>query len=348
MFSRAKEKFYELAAKKAAVYSKFGMTKDKNSDSEVSPTSPVSFLRTPSRPLNDVLPPEILIEIFKIVDRDAWVLSYKVIENLSLVCRSWRDAALGMELLNFGVSNSGRMDALLAHIHTTPLFQKSKRANIHGLSATADKEKEFHRLPELLTLCRTSLQRLYLSRSDEHDPETELFQDATVEDQSDFYCPNLTTLRLTKLTPRELTSLLTLAHPPKLAHLELRHTFLYYDDVLTEELTSLRFPNLKEIVIVGFFRAENPTLAWLCQIAPNLETLELTIVRDRLPPLTEFMASDQILKNFQKLKLWIRIRHEDLDPDSPDLAALIRVIKERGWTYWINVSISVGSWVYEG
>ncbi|KAG8947821.1 hypothetical protein FRC00_008926, partial [Tulasnella sp. 408] len=101
------------------------------------------------------------------------------------------------------------MDALLAHIHTTPLFQKSKRANIHGLSATADKEKEFHRLPELLTLCKTSLQRLYLSRPDEHDHETELFQDAMMEDQSDFYCPNLTTLRLTKLTPRELTSLLT-------------------------------------------------------------------------------------------------------------------------------------------
>ncbi|KIO17039.1 hypothetical protein M407DRAFT_27308 [Tulasnella calospora MUT 4182] len=249
----------------------------------------MSFLKTPSRPLNDALPPEILAEIFRAVIFKEWDLSYRDIERLSLVCRSWRDAGRGMELLAIGVSAPKYMDALLGHIHTTPLFRESNRAKIHSLSATADKEKDFHRLPELLTLCRASLRRLHLTRLSFDDPEVELFHDTRVEAPPDFYLPNL--------------------------------TFLHH--TLTEELTSLRFLDLKEIEIVGRFRAENPILTWLCQIAPNLETLEFSTVRDRLPLLTELMGSNQILKKFQKLKLWIRIRYEDLDPYSPDLAALI-------------------------
>ncbi|KAG8920060.1 hypothetical protein FRC00_010534 [Tulasnella sp. 408] len=358
MFARVKGKIRELAAKKPAVYSKFKSTKDKNPDSKVRLPSPVSisFLNAPSRPRNDVLPPEILIEIFNALEDIKYVPSYIVMTTVSLVCRSWRNAARGMEYLrSISVLDSQRMDAILDHIHATPLFRESKRANIRGLSATADKQKDFHRLPELLTLCRTSLRGLLLERDSIRDLKTKLFQDITVEVQSEFYCPNLETLYLSKLTPRELASLLTVTRPPKLTALELRHPFLFNTHILAEDLPVLHFANLQNIRIIGHCKGENPTLSWLCQIAPNLEMLTVTIERDRLPSLTELMASDQILKNFKKLYLHIGFRGEDLNPNSPDLAALIRVVKERGWTYWINVTIisfgfriGVRSRAYEG
>ncbi|KAG8907462.1 hypothetical protein FRC01_007672 [Tulasnella sp. 417] len=337
MFFRAKDKIRELVAKKMP-----RLTKAKNS--KIRPTSPSSYLKTPSRPLNDVLPLEILIEIFKVVDAISSEPSSQLIKSLSLVCRSWRNASHGMELINIALSNPKHMDVLLGRIHA----RESKRTNIHTLSITADKQRDFYRLPELLTCCRVSLRKLHLARTSLDIPEVELFQDIGVEARPEFYLPNLESLSLIKLTPEELTSLLTIAHPQKLAYLELCHTFLYYNHTLTEELTSLRLRSLKGILIQGYFREETPILTWLCQIAPNLETLELSIERSRLPLLTEFMGSDQILKEFQKIRLWIRIRGEDLDPDSPDLAAWIRVVKERGWKYWVCVSISVGSWVYEG
>ncbi|KAG9047912.1 hypothetical protein FS837_001241 [Tulasnella sp. UAMH 9824] len=104
-------------------------------------------------------------------------------------------------------------------------------------------------------------------------------------------------------------------------------TFLYNNHTLAEELSALRFLDLQSIVILGHCKTENPILSWLCQITPNLEMLKIAIERDRLPSLTELMASDQILKNFKKLDLDIKVRSQDLDPNSPDLAALIRVVR---------------------
>ncbi|KAG8924526.1 hypothetical protein FRC01_011384 [Tulasnella sp. 417] len=343
MLARAKDKLRALVAKKAVVYSKFGIAKDGKSVAEVSPTS---FLKTPSRQLNDALPAEILIEIFKavVLEADSWGRSWEVIENLSLVCRSWRDAGCGIELLATVVSSPRRMDALLGYIHT----RGNDQANIYRLSATADKQKDFHRLPELLTLCRVSLRQLSLSRPSTDDPDVELFEATTIEARPDFYFPNLATLYLTNLTTREFTSLFTLAHLPRLERLELRYTFLYDNHTFTEALTSLQFPNLKEIVIQGYWRAQNPTLSWLCQSAPNLEMLEFSIWRDRLPMITEFLASDGILKKLHRPRIYIKIdRYDHLDPESHDLAPLVQLIKERGWKQWILVHISVGSWLYE-
>ncbi|KAG8909343.1 hypothetical protein FRC01_006999 [Tulasnella sp. 417] len=242
------------------------------------------------------------------------------------------------------VSSPKRINALLSHINTG----KNNQANIHTLSVTANEWRDFYRLPELLTCCRTSLRELHLYRASFHALQVELFQDTKVEDRPEFHLPNLTTLYLTMLTPRELTSLLIIVHPQKLAYLELCDTFLDHNHTLrlTEELTSLRLPSLKELLIRGRFAEENPIVTWLCQIAPNLETLELSVKRNYVTLLTTLLASDQILQNFQQIRLWIKIGYyEKLDTDSPDLAALIGVVKARGWKYWVWVGIvSTGAW----
>ncbi|KAG8930720.1 hypothetical protein FRC01_002370 [Tulasnella sp. 417] len=291
---------------------------------------------------------EILIEIFTAVILNTWELSHKVMKNVSLVCRSWREAGRGMELMRVGTWNSKQVDAILGHIHTTPLFQERNRASIQILSVQTDYQKDFHRLPELLTLCRTSLRQLNLGRSSTNVQVTELLPDARAESGSEVYFPNLTSLTLLKFTPRELISFIKSVDPLNLGHLKVRDTFLWYDYILPEELAALRFTRLKEIAVEGYARPENPTIRWLCQIAPNLEMLELSILRERLPILTEFLASDRIPKTLRRPRVWVRIdKYDHLDPDSPDMAPLVQLIKERGWKQWICVHMSCGSWVYE-
>ncbi|KAG8907463.1 hypothetical protein FRC01_007673 [Tulasnella sp. 417] len=187
-------------------------------------------------------------------------------------------------------------------------------------------------------------------RASFHAVQVALFQGIRVEDRPEYNLPNLTSLYLTMFAPRELTSLLTIVHPQKLAYLELCDTFLDHNHTLTEELISLRLPSLKDILIRGRFMEDNPIVTWLCQIAPNLGTLELSIKRNYITLLTTLLESDQILQNFQQIRLWIKIGYyEKLDTDSPDLAALIGVVKARGWKYWVWVGIvSTGAWIYEG
>ncbi|KAG8909581.1 hypothetical protein FRC00_009838, partial [Tulasnella sp. 408] len=286
-----------------------------------------------SRPLNDVLPPEILIEIFKATIHDAWDPSYKTMSNLSLVCRSWNEAGAGLKLYKVQITTSKQMDALLDYIQTTPLFRESGRASLQRLSVETEYQKDFHRLSELLVLCRTSLRILHLNRFFTSIPIAELLQEARPEAEFGLYFPNLAALCLTKFSPRELISFITLVNPLTLEHLELRDTFLRFDYILSDGLAALCFPRLKEIVVDGYARPENPTIDWLCQIAPNLEMLELSIVRERLPALTEFLASNRIPKTLQRPRLWIKInKYDHLGLESTDLAPLVQLIKERGWT----------------
>ncbi|KAG8941277.1 hypothetical protein FRC04_004639 [Tulasnella sp. 424] len=307
-----------------------------------------SLFKKPTLPHNDVLPPEILIEIFNAAILNVGEPAYKTMANLSLVCRSWREAGRGLELYKVPVTSSKQMDALLGRIHTTPLIQERNRAAIQVLSVQTNYRKNFYRLPELLELCRTSLRVLYLGRLSTQGPIAELLQDAKPEARPALYFPNLTFLSLSRFTPRELISFITSVDPLKLEHLELHDTFLWFDYLVPDKLTTLRFPRLKELVVYGYPRPTNPTVGWLCQIAPNLEMLELSIWRERLPVLTEFLASDRIPKTLQRPRISVRIgKYEDLDPESPDLAPLVQLIKERGWKQWICVHMSCGSWVYE-
>ncbi|KAG8964663.1 hypothetical protein FRC05_003622 [Tulasnella sp. 425] len=240
------------------------------------------------------------------------------------------------------------MDALLGHIHATPIFQENNRAVIQRLSVQTDYQKDFHRLPELLGLCRTSLRRLNLDRFFTNVPITELLQDAKPEDGSTVYFPNLISLGLVKFNTRELIAFITSVDPMKLEHLSLRDTFLGYDFIVPDELANLRLPYLKEVIVGGNFRPENPTVGWLCQIAPNLQLLELSTIRERLPAMIEFFASDQIPKTLKEPRIWIKIdKYDHLDPESPDLAPFVQLLKERGWKRWICVHMSCGSWVYE-
>lgn len=265
--------------------------------------------------------------------------------DVSLVCRSWREAGRGMELIRVGAWNSKQMDALLGHIHTTPLFQERNRVNIQNLSVQTDYLKDFHRLPELLTLCRTSLRQLQLGRFFTNIQVAEILPDAIMETGDSTYFPNLTSLILSKRTPRELISFIKSVDLSNLEHLKLRDTFLWYDYILPEELTALRFPHLKEIAVEGYAKPDNPTIGWLCQIAPNLEMLELSIMRDRLPVLTEFLASDRIPKALQRPRIWVKIdKYDHLDPECPDMVPLVKLIKEKGWKMWICVHMSCGSW----
>lgn len=351
MLARAKDKIRELTVtvKKTAGHSGSNMTKDRKYGFPTRHTSFRSLLKGPSQPLNDLLPTEILIEIFNAVILNTWEPSYKVLENVFLVCRTWREAGRGMELIRIGTCKSKQMDTLLAHIHSTPLFQERNRVNIQILGVQTDYQKDFHRLPELLTLCRTSLQQLTLGRFFTNLQQVaELLPDANVEPESGVYFPNLSSLTLSKFTQRELISFIKSLDPLKLEHLKLRDTFLRYDCILPEDLTALHFPHLKEIEVDGYIKTENLTVRWLCQIAPNLEMLELSIMRGRLPMLTEFLASERIPKTLQRPRIWVKIdKYDHLDPESPDMTPLVQLIKERGWKQWICVHMSCGSWVYE-
>ncbi|KAG9045433.1 hypothetical protein FS837_006314 [Tulasnella sp. UAMH 9824] len=301
-----------------------------------------------SRPLNDGLPPEILIEIFKAAINDAWDPSYKTMASLLLVCRTWNEAGVGLKLYKVSITTSKQMDALLGYIQTTPLFRESGRAPLQLLCVETEYQKDFHRLSELLTLCRTSLRILHLSRFFASVPIAELLQEARPESEFGLYFPNLAALCLTKFGPQELISFITSVNPLTLEHLEVRDTFLRFDYILPDELAALCFPRLKEIVDDGYARPENPTIGWLCQIAPNLEMLELSIVRERLPALTEFLASNRIPKTLHRPRLWIKInKYDHLGLESTDLVPLVQLIKERGWTRWICVHMSYGSWMYE-
>ncbi|KAG8924527.1 hypothetical protein FRC01_011385, partial [Tulasnella sp. 417] len=335
MLARVKDNIRKLVARKVPE-----LAQAKKSTPQVCPSrTTVDVLPPqvrPSRTTIDALPLEVLIEVFKAVVDSSFDQAYRVIESLSLVCRFWRDAGRGMELLKTSVSSPESIDGLLSHIYA----RASQRPNIHTLSVVADKHKDFYRLPELLTCCKTSLRELQLYRGQFDAREVELLQDTKVEDRPEYNLPNLTSLSLSMLTPRELTSLLTIAHPQKLAYLELSDTFLDHNHALTEELTSLRLPSLKEILIAGRFTQENPVLTWLFQIAPNLETLEVSIARNFVPPLTVLLASEHILNNFQQIRLYIKSgNYGDLDPNNPDLVALIRVVKERGWRHWVWMGV---------
>ncbi|KIO19819.1 hypothetical protein M407DRAFT_30522 [Tulasnella calospora MUT 4182] len=286
--------------------------------------------------------------IFKAAIHDAWDPSYKTIADLLLVCRYWKEAGTDLKLFKVPIASSKQMDALLGYVQTTALFRESGCAPVQLLSVETEYQKDFHRLSELLALCRRFLQYLHLSRFFTSAPIAELLQDARPEAESDLYFPKLAALCLSKFTPRELISFITSVNPLTLEHLELRDTFLRFDHILSDELTTLCFPRLREVVVDGYARAENPTIGWLCQIAPNLEMLELSIVRERLPVLTEFLASDRIPKTLQRPRVWVKInRYDHIGLESPDLAPLLQLIKERGWIQWICVHTSCGSWVYE-
>ncbi|KAG8941946.1 hypothetical protein FRC04_003905 [Tulasnella sp. 424] len=161
MFTRAKKEFRELTvgitARKASTQPKAKDTKREDR------FRPPPFKKQTS-PLNDVLPPEILIEIFRAAILNVWKPAYRTMADLSLVCRSWRVAGRGLELYKASVTTSKQMDALLGHINTTLLFQERNRAAIQVLTVEASYLKDFYRLPELLKLCRTSLRVLYLRR----------------------------------------------------------------------------------------------------------------------------------------------------------------------------------------
>lgn len=265
--------------------------------------------------------------------------------SLLLVCHSWNEAGAGLKLYKVQITTSGQMDSILGYIQTTPLFRESGRAPLQLLSVETEYQKDFHRLSELLALCRTSLRILHLNRFFTSAPIAELLQEARREAEFGLYFPNLAALCLTKFSPRELISFIASVNPLTLEHLELRDTFLRFDYILPDELAALCFPRLKGIVVDGYARLENPTIDWLCQIAPNLEMLELSIVRERLPVITEFLASDRIPKTLQRPRLWIKInKYDHLGLESTDLVPLVQLIKERGWTRWICVHMSCGSW----
>ncbi|KAG8963941.1 hypothetical protein FRC05_004343 [Tulasnella sp. 425] len=302
-------------------------------DDQVRPSS--------GKTLNDVLPPEILVEIFNTVIFDTWEPANKTMRNFSLVCRFWKEAGRGLELSKVSIHGWKQMDALLRHIHATPIFQERNLATIQRLSVGTDYQQDFHRLPELLGLCRTSLRGLKLDRFFTKVP-AELLQDAKPEDGSTSYFPNLKSLNLVKFSTEELIAFITSVDPMKLEYLSLCDTFLRGDFIVRNELANLRFPCLEEVSVDGDFGPGNPTVWWLCQIAPNLQVLELHTIRERLPAIIEFFASDRIPKTLKEPKIWID--DDYLDPESPELAPLVQLIKERGWKQWISVS---GYGVYE-
>ncbi|KAG8998462.1 hypothetical protein FRB90_012296 [Tulasnella sp. 427] len=327
--------------------STFPFTKESKDTKASAPPAKRPF-KVPTSAQNDTLPAEVLINIFDALIVISYDPSPKVVETLSLVCRSWRNASRGMELLNISISTSRAMDAVLEHIHTTPLFQTQTRANIRMLSVKCRYRQELHRIEELLPLCRTSLQKLVLGRDVMDPSNAELLENAKQEAREDVYFPNVASLSLSEFSAQELHNFITAVDPAKLESLHIRDTFFWYDYDIPEALANIRFPFLKEVLIDGYCKDENPTTPWLLRVAPNLEMLELSIRRPSLPTFTQRVENDETLKELETLKLWIRIdKYDDLDPKSEDLAPLVAVIKRRGWKQWICVHMSCGSWVYE-
>ncbi|KAG8984642.1 hypothetical protein FRB90_005187 [Tulasnella sp. 427] len=345
MFTRAKEKIRGLVSstkpQKIAAPETDGESKDRAS----SPPVKRPF-KVPTSPQNDTLPAEVLINIFDALIAISYDPSPNIVAVLSLVCRSWQNAGRGMELLRISISTSHAMDALLERIHKTPLFQTQSRANIRMLTVQCRYRQELHRIEELLSICRTSLEQLVLSRDVMDPSKAELLENVKQEAGEDVYFPNVKSLSLSEFGAQELHNFITAVDPAKLESLHIRDTFFWYDYDIPEELDNLRFPILKEIRIDGYCRAENPTVAWLFRVAPNLEMLELSIRRPSLPSLTQRMESEEILRGLKVLKLWIKIdKYDDLDPKSEDLAGLVALIKRRGWKQWICVHMSCGSCV---
>ncbi|KAG8998461.1 hypothetical protein FRB90_012295 [Tulasnella sp. 427] len=344
MFIRAKNKIRGLVSGTKPQKTTAAKNDKEPKDHASSPPLRRPF-KLPTSPQNDTLPAEVLIDIFDALISISYDPSPKVIETLSLVCRSWQNAGRGMELLRISISTSQTIDALLEYIHTTPLFRTQNRAKIRMLSVECRYQEQLHRMEELLPLCRTSLQKLVLGRYDGNTLNADLLQNAKQEAGEDFYFPNLTYLGLIKLGPQELYNFVTAVDPSRLEYLRIWDTFFWYDYDIPEELDNLRFPFLKEIRIDGYCRDENPTTPWLIRVAPNLEMLELSIRRPSLRTFTRRMSDEEILRSLKTLKLWIRIdKYDDLDPKSEDLAPLVAVIKRRGWKQRICVHMSCGSW----
>ncbi|KAG8998043.1 hypothetical protein FRB90_012391 [Tulasnella sp. 427] len=315
---------------------------DKESVRQPHSTPPLErSFKVPTSPKNDTLPAEVLIDIFDALITISADPSPIVVETLCLVCRSWRNAGRGMELLRISISKSQTMDALLKHIYTTPLFQRQNRANIRILTVQTGYQQELRRLDELLTLCRTSLQHLVLGRYFVNTFDVELLHNAKQEAGSDFYFPNITSLSLSTLGSLEPFNFITAVDPAKLERLHILATYFWRDHSIREELESLRLPLLKEIRFDGRCKDDIPTIPWLYRVAPNIEMLVLAIRRPTLPTLTQYMSSKEILGSLKTLKLWVRVdRYDDLRPESEDLAPLVAVIKRRGWKQWICVQMS--------
>ncbi|KAG8941274.1 hypothetical protein FRC04_004636 [Tulasnella sp. 424] len=299
---------------------------------------------TISRPLNDLLPPEILIQIFEILILDVWA-SYSITPILSRVCRSWYSVAQEIQLCKTLITGSKGMDIILDYIHTTSRYKQNGTAGIRDLAVQTDHLKDFHRLPELLDLCRSSLQVLSLDRFLYKGEDLCPLLVDEPETGGNFYLPSLKALTLTRLRSTELIFLLTSVDPAKLWSLRLCDTPFPSEDKAHADISSIQFPHMQEITVQGSQKEHDPNLPNLCRVAPTLETLDVSIGRGGFQKLMNFLASDHVPNSLKMLKIWIEMEsYNGFNWESPDLNPLVDLIEKRGWKNRIYMNNSSRAW----
>ncbi|KAG8941949.1 hypothetical protein FRC04_003908 [Tulasnella sp. 424] len=309
--------------------------------------SDTGLRNTISRPLNDLLPPEILIQIFETLILDVWA-SYSITAILSRVCRSWHSVALEIQLCKALITKSKAMNTILDYIHTTSRYKENGTAGIRDLTVQTDYRKDFHRLPELLNLCRSSLQALSLDRFLYKGGDLFPLLVDKPKTGGNFYLPSLKALTLTRLRSTELVFLLTSVDPAKLRSLQLCDTPFPFEDENHVDIASLRFPHLQEITVQVSWKGHDPGLSHLCRVAHNLETLDVSIWREDLQKLINFLASEHVPHSLRMLKVSIENGYyEDFKGESPIMKALVDLIEKRDWKKWICVHFRLMSCVHE-
>ncbi|KAG8912808.1 hypothetical protein FRC00_003739 [Tulasnella sp. 408] len=269
---------------------------------------------------------------------------------LSRVCRLWRYVALELRFCKIRVGSKKDVDTIVDLIRASNQYKEKGTVAIREITVKMSSDWYAYDVSELLRLSRSSLENFYLAGEVTRGQPVKcpLFEDTKSVVQGDFYFPQLENLMLTGLTSVEFISFLSYVNPAKLSSLFLCDIDIiefHADEETREKIGSLQFPHLRELESM----VDISTLSIFCRAAPNLETLYVHITaRAALGELVNLLASDRVSKSFNMLKVDFVLGYwENASNASPDIKALLDLIRERDWKKRIHLHNTRESWIYE-
>lgn len=254
--------------------------------------------------------------------------------------------ALELRFCKIRVGSKKDVDTIVDSIRASNQYKEKGTVAIREITVKMSSDWYAYDVSELLRLSRSSLQNFYLAGEVTRGLPVKcpVFGDTSVV-QGDFYFPQLENLMLTGLTPVELISFLNYVNPAKLLSLficDIDITEFHANNETREKIESLEFPHLRELESM----VDISTLSLFCQAAPNLETLYVHITtRAAVGELVDLLASDRVSKSFNMLKVDFGLGYwENASDASPDIKALLDLIRERDWKKRIHLHNARESW----
>ncbi|KAG8965757.1 hypothetical protein FRC03_000207 [Tulasnella sp. 419] len=290
-----------------------------------------------SSPINQ-LPVELLEAIFLENLRHAYRYRAELLKIL-LVCRRWRSVASRLELISIQVEGEQRVSKLISHIIKLRKanHQEVLHAPTNNLSIKAEWSKPLPELGGLLELLGSSLEKLEIDGDyDGRSLSSSCIQRTTIE------LPKLRELCFSKGRPEDLVLLLC-ASRSTLQSLYIFTTSLFI--LPAEGDWKASFPSLHQLRLTDH-TIPLSTCMTLCALAPNLEYLEVSILRGGIDALVGVLRS--LPKSMKELMVWIRVgKYDSLTGRDPEVRPLLDCIKEKGWKKEVIAHMSCGSWTVD-